>query len=114
MDGPLLEKKEVRRKKVVSNKKRKVDAVAAEDDSEDACNGAPKSASEEPPAKVKKTESASEKPDAGSVRRSSRNAGKKVDYKAELVSEVKTLTQTNNTKEGPLGSDVGGMRKHNP
>ncbi|KAJ2927179.1 hypothetical protein H1R20_g9938, partial [Candolleomyces eurysporus] len=110
LDTPLVEPKEKPRKKAVTNnKKRKAEEALSNVDSNQG-DGEPND-SEEPPAKVKKTEA----PEEG-VRRSSRTAGKKVDYKGEIQrSQVVTLSSKKvRDGMGPLGSEAGDKRKHSP
>jgi E3 ubiquitin-protein ligase UHRF1 len=102
LDKPLFEPKEKPRKAKPENKKRKTPAEVDEDSSE--------------PAKVPRT--ASESVADTGVRRSSRNAGKKIDYKAEQqlrhtlpLSYSSGVKITDNT--GPLGREDG-IRKYDP
>ncbi|TFK41127.1 PUA-like domain-containing protein [Crucibulum laeve] len=111
LDKPAFEPKEVLRKpKAVPPRKRKQSATVDEDDEGPAVL-------EEPPSKAQRIEPQDLKEGSG-VRRSSRNAGKAVDYKGEILraslvplaysSGVKTTENT-----GPLGREEG-PRKHNP
>lgn len=103
LDKPLFEPKAKQRKAKTGNRKRKAPPEINESSSE--------------PAKVLRTSSESEVLDT-SVRRSSRNAGKKIDYNAEQPQRppfpllysggVKTMENT-----GPLGREDG-MRKYDP
>ena len=106
-DKPLIEPKEVRRKKDKSDskcKKRKFQEVTPElGDYE-----------ENQPKRIE----ALNESDAG-PRRSTRNSGKKVDYTSEQqrrdavpVAYSSGVKTTENT--GPLGSEGGGKRIHNP
>ena len=110
LDAPMFEPKEKPRKKAATlSKKRKSEAAphADSENTEDTTSASPK-----PPTKAAKVD-ASE----GSVRRSSRNAGKTVDYKAETRLEVRSLThkmKDGTTNRGPLGSENGAKRKHDP
>ncbi|KAF6765935.1 PUA-like domain-containing protein [Ephemerocybe angulata] len=112
LSGPTIERKEAPRKKTkakaapTASKKRKADS---EDPSEGTTLA--EEDGEQPPAKTAKTEDA-----PGGVRRSSRNAGKSIDYKKELKTEVRSLSyaKERTLKEGKLGSEAGAKRKHNP
>ena len=102
-DKPTLEPKETRLKKTPATKKRKLPETSADDDGDNT-----------PPAKAQRVES---DPTSG-VRRSSRNAGKTVDYRNEVVkgspvpisfsSGVKTSDNS-----GPQGRQTG-QRKYDP
>ena len=102
-DKPTLEPKETRLKKTPATKKRRLPEISADDDG-----------GNKPPAKAQRVES---DPTSG-VRRSSRNAGKTVDYKNEVVksspvpisfsSGVKTSENS-----GPLGRQTG-RREYDP
>ncbi|KAH6917353.1 PUA-like domain-containing protein [Coprinopsis sp. MPI-PUGE-AT-0042] len=99
------------RKAPPKSKKRKVEET--EDDASDKME----EDSEEPPSKAKRTDT-SPTPAEG-VRRSSRNAGKKIDYSKEikLSREVPVAYSSgvkNAQNEGPLGSADGAKRVHNP
>ena len=104
-DKPTLEPKETRVKKTPAIKKRNLPEISADDD-DDGGN--------KPPAKAQRVESDS----TSGVRRSSRNAGKTVDYRNEIVksspvpisfsSGVKTSENS-----GPLGGQ-NGHRKYDP
>ena len=101
-DKPTLEPKETRVKKTPATKKRNIQETTADDEG-----------GNEPPAKAQRVES-----DPSGVRRSSRNAGKTVDYRNEVVkgspvpisfsSGVKTSDNL-----GPLGRETG-HRKYDP
>jgi E3 ubiquitin-protein ligase UHRF1 len=100
LDKPLFEPKEKPRKAKPETKKRKTPVEVERDPSE--------------PAKIPRSDSAS---DTG-VRRSSRNAGKKIDYNAEQqlrhslpLSYSSGVKVTENT--GPLGREDG-IRKYDP
>ncbi|KAJ7038165.1 PUA-like domain-containing protein [Mycena alexandri] len=107
LDKPFFEPKEIKRPKA-SAKKRK----SAEEH-----EGAPSP-------KTSRTESGksstpSDSAEAGSIRRSSRNTGKKVDYKSEIqrgsplpVSFTSGVRSTENA--GPLGRESGSKRIHDP
>jgi E3 ubiquitin-protein ligase UHRF1 len=101
LDQPLFEPKE---KRIKISRKRKAVEIAVNED-------------ERPPAKLQRSSSytpvSSPVPDGG-VRRSSRNAGKVIDYSKELAdkplrSAARTIGLEN---EGPLRE--GGKRIHNP
>lgn len=103
-DKPTLEPKETRLKKAPATKKRNLPETSADDDG----------GSNKPPTKAQRVES---DPTSG-VRRSSRNVGRTVDYKNEVVkgspvpisfsSGVKTSENS-----GPLGRQTG-RRTHDP
>ncbi|RDB28964.1 E3 ubiquitin-protein ligase ORTHRUS 5 [Hypsizygus marmoreus] len=105
LDKPLLEPKEKPRKTKPLGKKRKATSEAE--------------IVEDAPTNVKAPRLSSEVLTDTSVRRSSRNAGKKVDYTSEqqrrdplplaYSSGVKTTENT-----GPLGSEGGGIRTYDP
>jgi E3 ubiquitin-protein ligase UHRF1 len=107
-DKPTLEPKETRVKKTPAIKKRNLPEISADDD-DDGGN--------KPPARAQRVES---DPTSG-VRRSSRNAGKTVDYRNEVVkgspvpisfsSGVKTSDNSGNL--GPIGR-LNGKRKYDP
>ena len=100
-DKPTLEPKEIRLKKTPATKKRDLQETSADDD-------------DKPPAKAQRVESV---PTSG-VRRSSRNVGRAVDYRNEVVKDsplpisfssgVKTSENS-----GPLGRQTG-QRKYDP
>jgi E3 ubiquitin-protein ligase UHRF1 len=104
-DKPTLEPKETRLKKAPATKKRSLPETSADAD-DDGGN--------KPPAKAQRVESDS----TSGIRRSSRNAGKTVDYRNEVVkgspvpisfsSGVKTSDNS-----GPLGRQTG-QRKYDP
>ena len=104
-DKPTLEPKETRLKKAPATKKRSLPEISADAD-DDGGN--------KPPAKVQRVGSDS----TSGIRRSSRNAGKTVDYRNEVVksspvpvsfsSGVKTSDNS-----GPLGRQTG-QRKYDP
>ncbi|KAK7064203.1 E3 ubiquitin-protein ligase ORTHRUS 5 [Favolaschia claudopus] len=105
LDKPFFEPEEVRRPKpakATTSKKRKGE------EHEDA-----------PSSKAPRVVKSSDPVDAGGVRRSSRNAGKVVDYKRERqqspplpISFKSGIRVTENS--GPLGRDAGSMRIHSP
>lgn len=105
LDKPLFEPKEQKRKPSTTSKKRK--SIATNDEAEEPS---------QPAAKNQRVEIATN-PDS-TVRRSSRNTGKQVDYRSEIRSDqVLPLAFSSGVKtsenEGPLGRDDG-YRKHDP
>ncbi|KAJ7706143.1 PUA-like domain-containing protein [Mycena rosella] len=106
LDKPFFEPKEIKRPKAKAGSKKRKSA----DDSESA-----------PAAKSARTESklidASSSPDG--VRRSSRNAGRTVDYKGEKVASsplpISFKSGIRSTENGgKLGSEAGSKRLHDP
>jgi len=104
LDKPMFEPIEKKRKKAPVNKKRKASSPPSDETTED---------SAEPAAKAPRVDV-----EPSSIRRSSRNTGKVVDYKAEKKLEnplpiaFKAGTRTTD-HEGPLGRESG-KRIHNP
>lgn len=104
LDRPLLEPLEKAIKKPTPQKKRKISEALPDD--------------EKPPvAKLQRTDSSDSTPETG-PRRSSRNAGKVVDYKSEMIkgSPVPVAYSSGvkmSENEGPLGREDG-PRRHNP
>jgi E3 ubiquitin-protein ligase UHRF1 len=105
LDKPLVEPKEQKRKPSTTSKKRK--STATNDEAEEPSQPATKSQCIE----------IATNPDS-TVRRSSRNTGKHVDYRSEIRGDqVLPLAFSSGVKisenEGPLGRDDG-VRKHDP
>lgn len=112
MSKTIAPKEPKTRKAPSKSKKRKVDET--QDDASD------KTEEEEPPraSKAAKRSDASPAPVEG-VRRSSRNAGKTIDYSKEIkLSRDVPVAYSSGVKsaqnEGPLGSADGAKRVHNP
>ncbi|KAF5311823.1 hypothetical protein D9619_003200 [Psilocybe cf. subviscida] len=109
---PLVEPVEKSRKKPAASRKRKQQVVEEEENSPDEDN-----AMDSKPTKVQRVEIDSSAPEP-SLRRSSRNSGKVIDYRKEIVKDsplpvayssgVKKLEN-----EGPLGREDG-RRIHDP
>ena len=101
-DKPTLEPKETRLKKTPTTKKRNLPETLTDD------------GGNKPPAKAQRVESDS----TSGVRRSSRNAGRTIDYRNELVkgSPVPISFSSgvkNSENSGPLGRQTG-QRKYDP
>ena len=82
-------------------------------------DGASDKTEDEPASKAAKRTAAANAPPAEGVRRSSRNAGKTIDYSKEInLSRDVPLAYSSGVKnalnEGPLGSGDGAKRLHNP
>ena len=110
LDKPLFEK-EKPTKKPVKSKKRK-EPQQSEDGTTDEEND------EKPAAKIQRFEAVSSATDSN-VRRSSRNAGKVVDYKKEIQrGSLVPIAYSSGVKtagnEGPMGREGGSRRIHNP
>ncbi|KAJ7783826.1 PUA-like domain-containing protein [Mycena maculata] len=106
LDKPLFEPKAAKQPKAPSKKRKLATPPAVEHDNPHA----PKSA---------RTETATSAGETGAVRRSSRNAGRTVDYNAEHqkgppipVSFKSGIRDTENS--GPLGREAGSKRLHDP
>ncbi|KAJ2920326.1 hypothetical protein MD484_g201, partial [Candolleomyces efflorescens] len=110
LDTPLVEPKEKPRKKAPTDNKKKRKAEEALSNVDSNQRDGQSNDLEEPAAKAQKTEA----PEG--TRRSSRNAGKKVDYKGEIQrAQVVTLSSKKvRDGMGPLGSEAGDKRKHSP